>query len=821
MRRIRSYLVWLFLLAAACAVIVWHWIFGNLPDPITIEQNFYTPSIRITDRNGRLLYEALGENGGRHIPLPADQIPECFIQATVATEDARFFDHPGVDGVGILRAIWINLQGGETLAGGSTITQQVARNLLLNEEERTQITIRRKLREAYLAWRLTQEYEKEEILAFYLNESNYGSLAYGIEAAAQTYFSHPAKDLTVAECALIAGLPQAPALYNPFVNFESAKERQEIVLGLMANEGYLTEEEALLATKQPIILTSAAYPFEAPHFVIWVLGQFDALISESPKSEALTIRTTLDLDWQHLGETAIKHQLDKLANTPDGLGHNVNSAALVAIDPNTGQILTMIGSPDYENTQIEGAVNMALAARQPGSALKPFIYALAFSNPKGPPWTAGTSILDVQTSFVTQNGESYVPANYDQSFNGPISARVALASSLNIPAVLALDHVGLENFFQFLQLFGLDDFGNPGEYDLSIALGGGEVRLLDLTAAYSVFANRGQWTPPYAILDITTYTGQVLYTHQSEEPKQIIDERIAWLISDILNDNEARSLGFGLNSILRLDRPAAVKTGTTSNFHDNWTIGFTPQLVVGVWAGNADYQPMRKVSGVSGAAPIWHSFIRSALADQPESWYPAPEDMVQTEICTNSGLLPGSDCPYHSLEWYIEGTQPRTIDTLYHRVVIDADTGLLANETTPVERQVERLSMDLPPAAHPWARQHNILIYSELTGANLSLQLNQAPISVVSPASHSKYIISTSIPIASQKLHFEASSNLPLKQMTFLLDGIVLAILEDKPYSIWWHLEPGEHTLRVIGTDLSGNTYQSSTIYFSVQSPSP
>jgi membrane peptidoglycan carboxypeptidase len=385
------------------------------------------------------------------------------------------------------------LRGGEALAGGSTITQQVARNLLLDDAERGERSLRRKLREAFLAWRLTNYFTKDEVLAFYLNQTYYGGMAYGLEAAAQTFFGKPAAQLDLAECAMLAGLPQAPAIYNPYTDLAAARARQSIVLRLMEQDGYITTEQRQLAEREALILAEKPYPIEAPHFVMMVRAELDRLFSaqEIYQHGGLVVRTTLDLDWQKLAEEAIWHHLEQLEHSEDGLGHNVNSAALVALDPSTGEILALVGSPDYFDGAHAGAINMALAPRQPGSAIKPLVYAAALdpSSPGGG-WTAATMLLDVSTSFVTHEGQAYMPANYDLREHGPVLVREALASSLNIPAVLTLQHVGLENFSSLAKKLGISTLGDPHSYDLSLALGGGEVRLVELTAAYAVFANQ-------------------------------------------------------------------------------------------------------------------------------------------------------------------------------------------------------------------------------------------------------------------------------------------------------------------------------------------
>ena len=379
---------------------------------------------------------------------PLADIPLVLQQATIATEDQNFYTNPGVDGIGIIRAFWINLQGGEVLAGGSTITQQVTRNLLLEAEERGQRTVRRKLRESWLAWQVARQFGKDEILALYLNQMYYGAMAYGVEAAAQTFFGKSVENLTLAESALIAGLTQAPALYNPFVNAEAAKERQLVVLGLMRSQEYIEEDAYQLAVREPLQYNAAPYPVNAPHFVMMVQAELDALFSQQDiyHSGGLTVRTTLDANWQEHGENILREQLFRLNHPPDGgLGHRAESGALAALDPQTGQLLALVGSPDYFDDSISGAINMALVPRQPGSALKPIIYAAALA-PDGPTrWTAATMLPDVRTVFTTHEGDAYVPVNFSRDEHGPVLLRRALASSLNIPAVLTLEGVGVEN----------------------------------------------------------------------------------------------------------------------------------------------------------------------------------------------------------------------------------------------------------------------------------------------------------------------------------------------------------------------------------------
>jgi penicillin-binding protein 1C len=801
-------------------------IFRDLPELDSLASHLAVPSIRITDRHGRLLYEVIPVEGGRHANLDLASIPIVLQQATIATEDRTFFQNPGVDARGILRAFWINLRGGETLAGGSTITQQVARNLLLEQEERIQRTVLRKLRESLLAWRLARRLPKGEILALYLNQIYYGGLAYGVEAAAQTYFGKSIAELDLAECALLAGLPQAPALYNPLVDPEAAKQRQLVVLDLMEKEGMISAAQRSLATREPLVFTSTPYPFEAPHFVLMVRAQLDALL---PADVLLTgggfaVRTTLDLDWQHQAERAIARQLELLRNPGQGqLGHNVNSAALVALDPASGEIRALVGSPDYFDAQHGGAINMAISPRQPGSALKPLVYAAGFDPTRSQPWTPATLIYDVRTTFVTRKGEPYVPANYDGLEHGPVLVREALASSLNIPAVVATEQIGLEEIIAFATDLGITTLADPDRYDLSLALGGGEVRLLELTAAYAAFANGGFRVAPYTILQITDLQGNALYQPSPPKLVQVLDRRVAWLISDILSDNDARAPAFGQNSVLRLDRPAAVKTGTTTNFHDNWTVGYTPDLVAGVWVGNTSHEPMRDVTGVTGAGPIWHQFMRAVHTGMSERVFTRPPGLTQVEICSLSGKLPTEDCPYRWNEWFIIGTEPTERDPFYRSVIVDLVNGTLAHAGVPPEQQSQRLVLNLPPQVHPWARTQGLLLYDDLVrGTQLQqgeFQQDDSLLQMVAPGDQTVYRLAPELSREMQRIHLQAVASAGLHSITLWLDGMKLAGFSSPPYEAWWALEVGTHQAWAAAISQEGEQVVSETVTFEVQAP--
>jgi len=582
---------------------------------------------------------------------------------------------------------------------------------------------------------------------------------------------------------------------------------------------------------------------QAPHFVMMVRAQLDGLFKpeELFAQGGVVVRTSLDLDWQKAAESALQRQIEALRHSEDGLGHNVNNGALVALDPDNGEILALVGSPDYFDAENGGAINMALSPRQPGSALKPLVYAVAMSpgshletnrvsiatsgalveNAQAAPgiWTAATMLLDAHTSFTTHEGKAYTPENYDLRQHGPVLLREALASSLNIPAVLALDHIGLQALADQAGKMGITTLNDPEQYDLSLALGGGAVRLLELTAAYGAFANGGYRINPKVIMDVSDLDGNVLYSTPPANEERVLDERVSWLISDILGDNEARQLGFGQNSILRLDRPAAVKTGTTSNFHDNWTVGYTPDLVVGVWVGNTNYEAMREVTGLSGAAPIWHDFMRTVLRGVPKQEFERPPGLVQIEVCQLSGLLPTESCPYRRYEWFIEGTQPIQSDNFYREVVVDAGNGSLADASTPLERRVTRVVLDLPAQAEPWARSQGLPLYSDLVvaGDNSSPSpLAALPLQLVSPADGSLYRLATGMPSDAQRIRLQAVGEAGLREVSFWVDGALVARLSEAPYEAWWMLQPGFHRVWVEAVRQNGERVTSPEVTFEV-----
>ncbi|MBL7065761.1 MAG: PBP1A family penicillin-binding protein [Anaerolineae bacterium] len=835
-------------LLTVAAIGVARWLMVDLPSPDCLYERAVAPSTRIYDRHGRLLYEILDPHGGAHTPVSLDEIPQSCINATIATEDASFYSNPGVDTWAIVRALWINLRGGEILSGGSTITQQLARNLLLSPEERAEISLERKLREAILAWRLARTYSKDEILTLYLNESYYGNLAYGIEAAARTYFAKSAAELDLAECALLAGLPQSPARYNPLENPQAAQARQSVVLDLMTKHGYISQPEANLATGEEIGFASVPFPIEAPHFVMYVRGQLEQEFGlEAIYTQGLQVYTTLDLDAQNTALRFVRYWLEQLADTRAGqLPRNVRNAAVVVMAPHTGKVLVMVGSPDYFDPRIDGAVNGTVAARQPGSSIKPITYAAAFDPARLNPLTAATMMVDARTAFVTREGEPYVPQNYDYQWRGPVLLREALASSYNLVAVKVLNYVGIEQMTNLARAMGITTFDDVDRFGLALTLGGGEVRLLELTAVYAVFANGGYRVEPVTITRVEDSRGRVLRAWDAAPGERVLDERVAYLITDVLSDNFARAPTFGEGSALRLSRPAAAKTGTTTDWRDNWTVGYTPGLVTGVWAGNADNEHTHHVSGAVGAAPIWHDVMETLLKGQPAREFVEPEGMVRMEVCADSGLPIGDwglgigdwgagrlpvRCPRTVTELFIEGTQPTQTDDWRWMFAIDTRNGLLAGPGCPPQFTTQKRYTLYPAEAQEWARSQNIPqppeTYSPLcpgqeAGTKPRVPSPLAPstssLVLTSPDQGSRYSLSSEIPPAAQQILVAArpADGVTLRQVTLLADGHPLATLTHPPYQVLWPMTAGRHAFTAVGVDAEGNEVEGNRITIEV-----
>ncbi len=707
------------------ALFQYYRIAATLPDLNDLRQrSAQFETTRILDRNGNTLYEILDPTAGRRTYVPLDKISPYLVAATVATEDKEFYSHPGYDVMAIARAFLQNYQSGDTVSGASTITQQLARALLFSPEERNERSYQRKVREAILAAEVTRRYTKDEILELYLNEIYYGNLAYGVEAAAQTYFRTSADKLTLSEAAFLAGLPQAPSVYDVYTNREVTLRRQEQALFLMYQASkeqgciYVSNSPQRVCVDALSVATASDdmkdYEFKSPYVEIryphWVNyirslleAQFDA---QTIYRSGFTVYTTLDPGLQDAAEKIVKAQVDSLADK------HATDGALVAIRPNTGEILAMVGSADFYDENIDGQVNMAVSPRQPGSSIKPLTYLAAFE--KG--WTPATLIWDVPSEFPPSGDPNdsrppYVPVNYDERFHGPVTVRTALANSYNIPAVKTLQFVGIydspdtppeDGLIAFSRRLGITTLTRD-DYGLSLTLGGGEVSLLELTGAYAVFANGGRKLPPVAITRILDFNGNMVYEYQPPNGEQIVRPEHAYLISSILSDNQARTPAFGPNSVLNLPFQAAAKTGTTNDFRDNWTLGYTPDIAVGVWVGNADYTPMQNTSGLTGAAPIWSEVMKTAIQQltggNPSSFV-KPAGVVERVICSLSGTEPSKWCPNQRSEFFAADQPPLSKeDDLWKEVFIDTWTGLAASPACN-DYTDEKLTLNV---TDPWA----------------------------------------------------------------------------------------------------------------------
>jgi penicillin-binding protein 1C len=618
------------------------WYMENKLPPVTEIHGINVQTTKIYDRNGIPLFDLVDEETGRRREVRLSEISPLIISATIAAEDATFYSNPGVEPVALLRAVYINYSGSGS-SGASTITQQVVRNVNLPDEEASQITFSRKIREMLQALRFARYYSKDEILEMYLNENNYGERAYGIEAAALTYFGKSAKDVTLAEAALLAGLPQQPTTYNPFVNPSLAKARQAIVLDLMAKQEMITQDEANAAKSANIVLRPYTPPARAQHFVYYVKEYLEQVYGPDVHKAGLVVTTTLDLRVQEAAEKVARDRIDELRR------QKATNAAIVVMKPNTGEILAMVGSVDYNDQSIDGQVNVATRERQPGSSFKPITFVTAFK--KG--WTPGTVLLDTWTSFPNPGQAPYQPKNYDGRDHGWVSVRDALANSYNVPAVKALQFAGIQNTIDTAHEMGIKGLNRGTDwYGLSLTLGGGEVTLLDMTTAYSTFANGGAAVDANPILQIEQPGVGVIRRLDPEiksKAPQVLDPRHAYMITDILSDNRARTPAFGPSSPLRLPFQAAAKTGTTDDNRDSWTLGYTPDLTVGVWVGNSNNDEMLKVTGAIGAAVVWNNMMR-AFYDNPEfvelvgganrqKEFTKPDGLITRSACSNKGTV--------------------------------------------------------------------------------------------------------------------------------------------------------------------------------------
>jgi len=621
-------------------------ILKDLPRPNRLIYRQQPVSTKIYDRRGQLLFTIFDGSQNRSL-VKLEEIPQQVKWATIAIEDQDFYQHSGFSLSGIIRAVFRNLSH-SSLEGGSTITQQLIKNALLTSEK----TIKRKVKEIILSLQAELIFSKEEILQMYFNEVPYGGTAYGIEQAAQTYLGKSIKDVNLAEAALLAGLPAAPSQFSPFgANPQLTLSRQHQVLDRMVKEGFISQEQAQDAKKEKIILAPQRTNIKAPHFVMYIK---DLLVQEyglrQVEQGGLLVTTSLDLQLQETAQRIVSQEVAELASLRVG-----NGAALVT-NPQTGEILAMVGSKDYFNSREDGNVNITTSLRQPGSAIKIITYSLALTNG----FTPATIISDSPVTYYSPGAKPYSPVNYDRRFHGQVTLRTAFACSYNVPAVKTLSLLGVKKMIDLAQQMGITTWSEPNRYGLALTLGAGEVKMTEMAVAYGSLANLGLKKELQPILKITDSQGKSLDFPQSAPAERVLSPQAAYLITDILKDNQARTPAFGASSLLIIpNQEVAVKTGTTNDKRDNWTFGYTTDRLVAAWVGNNDNQPMSAVaSGVTGASSIWNKIITQVLKDEPKHQFFPPENLVKIEICSQNGLLPCKGCPTRE-EYFIPGTEPK------------------------------------------------------------------------------------------------------------------------------------------------------------------
>jgi penicillin-binding protein 1C len=713
-------------------------------------------SLRIEDRNGILLREVLSDEGGRCRWLGLADIPPLLIQATIAAEDRHFFLHHGVDGLSIIRALWQNIRQRQIVSGASTITQQLVRNLYPGRRNYLS-----KVREVWLAIRLERTLSKKEILVQYLNRISYGNQAYGIEAAASLYFDKPARHLSLAEATFLAAIPRAPTMLNPYRSLEAVKKRQRDILAKMHNRGMISLSEMGRARSEHLQILQARERFRAPHFCEFVLGR----IPTEKKRALSTVRTTLDYGLQEKIEILVKNYLDSVAD------RGITNGALIVMDNEAGEILAMAGSKDFFDELHDGQVNGVLALRQPGSTLKPFTYGLALERGL----TAASIVEDSPAQFDTLAG-GYTPQNYDRKFHGPMSLRTALACSYNVPAVAVLQAIGPDLLYRRLKSLGFDSLRqNPGYYGVGLTLGNGEVTLLELSRAYSSLARQGLFRTEKAILELRLKNGGIMHPVDSPPAEQIFSPQISFIVTDILADRDARIPSFGYITPLSFPFPVAAKTGTTKDFRDNWTIGYSPRYTVGVWVGNFDGRPMHLVSGITGCGPLFKDVM--LLLHGKRNWdeFAEPPGLTKLRVCPVSGEAATEFCPGTVEEVFIRGTEPRILCSRHSKPGI------------------------IQTARREWG--------GRITSAGLEVTFpRDGDIFKLDPVLRKEH----------QLIRLKASLRLQVAadKVEWFINGQKIGEAES-PYSIFWHLKPGSYTIKARAM-AGGQKMESATVRFTV-----
>ena len=779
------------------------WYSRGLPDPENVLRKTGFSSV-ILDRKGEeVLFDVYTDENRKFTPL--EEMPEYLKQATIAVEDKDFYEHQGFDLLGMVRGVSRLFTRGRA-QGGSTLTQQLVKNVLLTTERR----ISRKVREFVLSVRIESRFEKDEILQMYLNEAPYGGTAWGVAAASEMYFGKEVEDLDLAESVILAGLPQAPSRYSPY-NSEGYLDRAKQVARRMREDEYINEEteEELVKSLEQVEFRPAGASIKAPHFVMEVRAILEEMFGPQVLERGgLKVTTTLDWELQKKAQDVVAKEIEKVADTLD-----ISNGASVVIDVNTGDVLSMVGSKDFFNENIDGEVNVVTRLRQPGSSIKPVVYATAFAEG----FTPASVLVDVETEFPGKDEDTpYIPKNYDGEEHGPLHLRDALASSINIPAVKLLALVGVKDVLSQAYKMGITSMeptkANMSRLGLSMALGGGEIKLLEMSAAYGAFANGGFKVEPEFILKVEDADGEVLFEKKEVKKSRVLDERVAFLINSILSDNNARLITFGENSYLNLgSRSVAVKTGTTNDMRDNWTVGWTSDVLIGVWVGNNDNSPMKNVaSGVSGAAPIWRKQMLDVLSLYPDKGFKVPEGVVEVEVDRVSGYPKHDEFPAYK-EWVIQGTLPTGEDKIHQQMkVCKNDHTRLANQVQVAQGNYDGKEFIVLREDDPLTNRNLWQIGIDAWVLSQADQKYRPPTEYCESASGlDVQIISpkdrTRVDSSTVQFRFEVTSEKEIDWVELYVDDVLEETFTSLPYVKEIELlVDGQHKVRVIAKDKDG-----------------
>ncbi len=717
---------------------------------------------------------------GRSRSGSVHELPQSVTDALIATEDQRFHYHPGIDPIALVRALWSNWRHGRIVSGGSTITMQVAR-LLREDPPRT---IGNKLIEMHLALRLELRRSKQEILSLWLNRVSYGNRAHGIEAAAQLYFGKSTRDLTRAQAAYLIGLPRSPSRYNPFHHPNRAEQRQQDVLRAMQRHGALTPAEHERLTAIPIDPQSSSSTFRAPHLTRWLL-QNRLSRPNAPLTEA---RTTIDPDLQEAVANLVHGHVEVFE------GETLTNAAVVVLDNRTGAIRAYVGSADFWNDRHGGQNDGVRMLRQPGSTLKPFTYAHALASRR---YTPASILADIELNVPEASG-AFTPENYDQSYHGPTPLQQALASSFNVPAVRLTREFGPPALLERLHDFGFTSLDRPpSHYGVGLTLGNGEVQLIELARAYAGLARGGSLPPIHALKWMRTVNGDTLHARVPAPESANLSPDVAHLITSILDDPAARAPGFGRGGPLELPFPVAVKTGTSKDYRDNWTVGYTPRHTVAVWAGNFDGSPMDRMSGVSGAAPLFHSIMREVGSGGS---FTRPSTLRSARICPASGKRPGTHCPAPQREWFLPGTVPSDTCTVHRLVAIDSRTGHRATSDTDPAWVDSTLYTVHPKRYHDWMQRHDVPLPPPAVHSASAPRPQPASIAdrlrIQYPADGARFYVDPVLRRTYQKISLRGSAPDALRDVHWVIDGRRHA---SRVRDVTWRLAPGHHRIQLRG----------------------